>query len=99
MTGVHAPDEGGAITLRGRKMKGKATERIDESIRAIQMVFQNPDSALNRAWTVRQILTRSITKLTGLKAEAADKRAVEIAMAMRLNERHLDADPGRCRVV
>lgn len=93
MTGVHAPDEGGAITLRGRKMKGKATERIDESIRAIQMVFQNPDSALNRAWTVRQILTRSITKLTGLKGEAADKRAVEIAMAMRLNERHLDMRP------
>ncbi|MEO0494947.1 MAG: ABC transporter ATP-binding protein [Actinomycetota bacterium] len=94
MTGVHAPDEdGGAITLRGRKMKGKATERIDESIRAIQMVFQNPDSALNRAWTVRQILTRSITKLTGLKGEEADKRAIEIALAMRLNERHLDMRP------
>ena len=47
-------------------MKGKATERVEESIRAIQMVFQNPDSALNRAWTVRRILMRSVTKLTGL---------------------------------
>jgi peptide/nickel transport system ATP-binding protein len=93
MTGVHAADEGGDITLRGRKMKGKATERIDESIRAIQMVFQNPDSALNRAWTVRRILTRAITKLTGLKGDAADARAVEIATAMRLSERHLDMRP------
>jgi peptide/nickel transport system ATP-binding protein len=93
MTGVHAADEGGDITLRGRKMKGKATERIDESIRAIQMVFQNPDSALNRSWTVRRILTRAITKLTGLKGDAADARAVEIATSMRLSERHLDMRP------
>ena len=93
MLGVHEPDEGGAITLRGRTMKGKSTERIDESIRAIQMVFQNPDSALNRSWTVRRILMRTITKLTGLKGDAAEERAVEIAKAMRLSERHLDMRP------
>jgi peptide/nickel transport system ATP-binding protein len=93
MLGVHEADEGGAITLRGRKMKGKATERVDESIRAIQMVFQNPDSALNRSWTVRRILTRSITKLTGLKGDEADKRAQEVAEAMRLSPRHLDMRP------
>ena len=93
MLGVHEPDEGGAITLRGRKMKGKSTERIDESIQAIQMVFQNPDSALNRSWTVRRILTRSITKLTGVKGEAADVKAREIAEAMRLSPRHLDMRP------
>lgn len=93
MMGVHAPDEGGAITLRGRKMAGRATSRISESIRAMQMVFQNPDSALNRAWTVRRILTRSITKLTGLKGDAADERAREIAAAMQLSPRHLDMRP------
>ena len=93
MLGVHQPDEGGAITLRGRTMRGKATERIDESIRAIQMVFQNPDSALNRAWTVRRILMRTITKLTGLKGDAAEQRAVEIAHAMQLSDRHLDMRP------
>jgi peptide/nickel transport system ATP-binding protein len=93
MLGVHAPDEGGAITLRGRTMKGKATERIEESIRAIQMVFQNPDSALNRSWTVRRILMRSVTKLTGLRGDAAEQRAVEVATAMRLSERHLDMRP------
>ena len=93
MLGVHEADEGGEITLRGRKMKGKSTERIDESIRAIQMVFQNPDSALNRAWTVRRILTRSITKLTGIKGDEADAKAREIAEAMRLSPRHLDMRP------
>jgi peptide/nickel transport system ATP-binding protein len=93
MLGVHEADEGGAITLRGRPMAGKATKRIEESIRSLQMVFQNPDSALNRSWTVRRILTRSITRLTGLKGEEADKRAMEVAEAMRLSPRHLDMRP------
>lgn len=94
MLGVHsADDDGGEITLRGRAMAGKATSRVEESIRSIQMVFQNPDSALNRAWTVRRILTRSITKLTGLKGSEADARAVEVAEAMRLSPRHLDMRP------
>ncbi|MGI9609846.1 MAG: ABC transporter ATP-binding protein [Acidimicrobiia bacterium] len=93
MMGVHEPDEGGAITLRGRKMATKATGRRDESIRAIQMIFQNPDSALNRAWTVRRILTRAVSKLTGVKGEAANARAVEVAHAMQLSDRHLDMRP------
>ena len=93
MLGVHEADEGGKITLRGRPMAGKATKRVEESIRSIQMVFQNPDSALNRSWTVRRILTRSITRLTGLKGEEADKRAMEVAEAMRLSPRHLDMRP------
>ena len=42
------PTRAAQITLRGRPMAGKATKRVEESIRAIQMVFQNPDSALNR---------------------------------------------------
>ena len=93
MLGVHEADEGGQITLRGRPMAGKATKRVEESIRSIQMVFQNPDSALNRSWTVRRILTRSITRLTGLKGKAADERAMEVAEAMRLSPRHLDMRP------
>ncbi|MFK7918148.1 MAG: oligopeptide/dipeptide ABC transporter ATP-binding protein, partial [Ilumatobacter sp.] len=93
MLGVHEADEGGAITLRGRTMAGKATSRIEESVRAISMVFQNPDSALNRAWTVRRILHRSVVKLTGIKGDAADRRVEEIAAAMQLSPRHLDMRP------
>ena len=93
MLGVHAPDKGGAITLRGRTMADKATSRIEESVRAISMVFQNPDSALNRAWTVRRILRRSVVKLTGIKGAEADRRVEEIAEAMQLSSRHLDMRP------
>ncbi len=93
MLGVHEPDEGGAITLRGRPMATRATERKTESIRAIQMVFQNPDSALNRSWTVRRILHRAVSKLTGKSGADADTQAVQIAHAMQLSDRHLDMRP------
>lgn len=93
MLGVHGPDAGGEITLDGTVMKGKATDRRDASIRAIQMVFQNPDSALNRAWTVRKILTRTVTSLTEIQGSEADRRVEEIAEAMRLSSHHLDMRP------
>lgn len=93
MLGVHGPDAGGEITLDGTVMAGKATDRRDKSIRAIQMVFQNPDSALNRAWTVRKILTRTVTSLTEIQGSAADRRVEEIAEAMRLSSHHLDMRP------
>jgi peptide/nickel transport system ATP-binding protein len=93
MLGIHAPDEGGEITLDGRPVKGTATERRDDSIRAMQMIFQNPDSALNRVWTVRRILRRTVTKLTGVRGHDADRRVEELAEGMRLSSRHLDMRP------
>jgi len=93
MLGVHEPDAGGDISLRGRPMATTATGRNEESIRAMQMVFQNPDSALNRSWTVRRILSRAVTKLTGADSVEANDRAIEIAEAMQLSPRHLDMRP------
>ncbi len=93
MLGVHGPDTPGTITLDGKPMKSLATDRRDEAIRAIQMVFQNPDSALNRSWTVRRILHRTVTRLTNISGEEADRRVSEIAEAMRLSEHHLDMRP------
>ncbi len=93
LLGIHAPDEGGTIELDGRVVRSKATDRRVESIRAFQMVFQNPDSALNRMWTVRRILRRSVTKLTGVSGAEADKKVNDLAEAMRLSQRHLDMKP------
>ena len=46
--------------------------RADE-LRALQIVFQNPDSALNRRHSVRRILLRSLKKLAGLSGSAAER--------------------------
>jgi peptide/nickel transport system ATP-binding protein len=93
MLGIHAPDVGGEVTLDGEAIAGKSADRPAATKRAIQMVFQNPDSALNRNWTVRRILKRAVVKLTGVKGRKADDRVAELAAALRLSPRHLDLKP------
>ena len=94
LVGIHAlDDDGGKITLDGRTMKATAGDRRTEAVRSMQMVFQNPDSALNRMWSVRRILRRTVTKLTGIDGAEADKRVEDLASAMRLSPRHLDMRP------
>ena len=93
MLGIHAPDAGGQVAIEGQGFAGLTTKRTADERRAVQMIFQNPDSALNRNWTVRRILKRSVTKLTGLRGAAADKRVDELAESLRLSQRHLDLKP------
>ena len=95
LVGIHEPDAGGTIELDGKLVSSKATDRHVDSIRAFQMIFQNPDSALNRMWTVRRILMRTVTKLTGIKGAAAEKKVNDLAEAMRLSQRHLDMRPSQ----
>jgi peptide/nickel transport system ATP-binding protein len=59
----------------------------------MQMIFQNPDSALNRSWSVRRILVRSVEKLTGIKGKEANDRVEALAAHLRLTPRHLDLKP------
>ncbi len=93
LLGVHPRDEGGEVLLDGEVLAAAAKDRSPADARSMQMVFQNPDSALNRVWTVRRILERSIIKLTGVTGDQARVRAEEIATAMRLSPRHLDMRP------
>jgi peptide/nickel transport system ATP-binding protein len=91
--GIEGPDAGSTIELDDHELRGKATQRPTADKRSIQMVFQNPDSALNRGWSVRHILTRSVTKLTGLKGKAVDERVDRLADDLKLTQRHLDLKP------
>jgi len=93
MLGIYPADPGGEIKLDHVVLAGKAADRPTAAMRAMQMVFQNPDSALNRAWTVRRILRRAIRKLTGVGKAEADRRVEELAEGLRLSPRHLDMRP------
>jgi peptide/nickel transport system ATP-binding protein len=91
--GIEGPDAGSSIQLDQDELEPTASGRPVKAKRSIQMVFQNPDSALNRGWSVRQILGRSVRKLTGLKGKAADDRVDKLADDLRLTQRHLDLKP------
>ncbi|MEO6122212.1 MAG: ABC transporter ATP-binding protein [Ilumatobacteraceae bacterium] len=93
MLGIEAADDGGQVSLDGHGLEGVAAKRSADDKRSMQMVFQNPDSALNRAWSVRRILVRSVRKLTGVGADEANKRVEALAAHLRLTPRHLDLKP------
>jgi peptide/nickel transport system ATP-binding protein len=81
----------GEVTLDGAALGG--TRRDREERRALQMVFQNPDSALNPRKTVRRIILRALSALAGVRGRAGEERTRELAASVRLEPRHLDARP------
>ena len=91
--GIESADQGGTVALDGNTVAPNTSSRSTGDKRAMQMVFQNPDSALNRSWSVRRILMRSVEKLTGIKGDEANKRVEALAAHLRLTPRHLDLKP------
>ena len=91
--GIESPDAGSVVELDAHALAPQSAGRPTSDKRSIQMVFQNPDSALNRGWTARRILSRSVSKLTGLKGKAVNERVDKLAADLRLTQRHLDLKP------
>jgi peptide/nickel transport system ATP-binding protein len=92
LLGIVAPTEGTA-SLEGRQLQARYQKRSRDDLRSLQIVFQNPDSALNRRHSVQRILMRSLKKLAGLGGEAAETRVLELASRVRLTERTLTQKP------
>jgi peptide/nickel transport system ATP-binding protein len=95
LLGLTPPDEGTTVELDGHPLASTLAGRTTDDVRALQIVFQNPDSALNRRFAARRILARAVTKLLRLRGEARDQRVGELARAVRFDERLLDARPAQ----
>ena len=89
------PSTSGAVVLDGRELAGTLGKRSSDDLRSLQIVFQNPDSALNRRHQVRRILRRALKKLSGLTGNAAEARLHELMQAVRLSERYVSARPSQ----
>ena len=87
------PPTTGAVQLDGRELAPRYRKRSREDIRALQIVFQNPDSALNRRHGVRRILLRSLRKLAGVSGAEAERRLADLASRVRITERTLTQKP------
>jgi len=59
IAGLHAPDEG-LVRFHGTPLPSRAVRRSRETRRAIQLVFQNPDSSLNPRHTIATIIDRPL---------------------------------------
>jgi peptide/nickel transport system ATP-binding protein len=92
LLGIIGPTSG-AVELDGRVLAPLYQKRTREDLRSIQIVFQNPDSALNRRHSVQRILLRSMKKLAGIDGKAAVAKLGDLAGRVRITERTLTQKP------
>jgi peptide/nickel transport system ATP-binding protein len=93
LLGITPRDEGGVLELDGLHLPPTTGKRSTEQVRAIQIVFQNPDSALNRRHSVRMIVGRALTKLAGLSGQAREEKLLDLTRSVKLNDRFLAVRP------
>ena len=91
--GIVPADEGSTIRLDGKPVAPLLKSRARDEVKSLQIVFQNPDSALNRSHTIRRMIGRTIRLLTGLASGAKAERTLELTRAVRLADRYLDMRP------
>ena len=92
LLGIVEPTSG-TVEIDGRALPPVLGSRSAGDVAALQIVFQNPDSALNRRHTVRRMLKRTLAKLARVSGATADRRAEELVRGVRLPERALSARP------
>ncbi|ANW03064.1 ABC transporter ATP-binding protein [Bradyrhizobium icense] len=93
LLGIVPPDPGGRVELDGKLLAPALDHRAPEEIKAVQIVFQNPDSALNRTHSVAHIINRALRRLAGLRGAELTRRLDALVQAVRLTSRHLTLRP------
>ena len=83
----------GSVVLDGSALAPRFQKRSRGQLRDVQIVFQNPDSALNRRHSVQRILLRSLKKLAGVTGSTAKQRMDDLASRVRITERTLTQKP------
>jgi peptide/nickel transport system ATP-binding protein len=91
LLGLLAPDAGSILELDGAPLPARVTRRNDEQVKSLQIVFQNPDSALNRSHSVRHLIGRALSRLASLRGPEQDIRLAALIAAVRLPNRYLGA--------
>jgi peptide/nickel transport system ATP-binding protein len=95
LMGIIPPDAGAELELDGHALAPLAKSRQAAEQKALQIVFQNPDSALNRRHSVSKLISRSLTKLGGYAGDQIKARLLSLIESVRLPERYLPMRPSQ----
>ena len=85
----------GSIELLEIQLPDKLSQRDLDTLRLLQMVFQNPQEALNPYHTIGEALRRPLIRLLGLSDIEAQSRVVELLQAVRLPTNFTERLPGQ----
>ncbi|MBT7887569.1 MAG: ABC transporter ATP-binding protein [Deltaproteobacteria bacterium] len=89
------PVRGGSIEFLGVDINQPAEKRNLETIREMQMVFQNPDSTLNPSYSVGRQIARSVALFKRVPKNQVKEEALRLLHAVRLGEIYYDRLPGQ----
>jgi len=95
LLGIISPDDGATIQIDGHDVAPGSRARSAADQKALQIVFQNPDSALNRRHSIRQLISRSLSKLGGYSGQTLKDRLTSLLTSVRLSERYLPMRPSQ----
>ena len=95
LLGLSGPDTGSVIELDGQRLAATLAGRSAKEVGSVQIVFQNPDSALNRRHSVRRIVGRAVAKLGGRSKQESVSRAEDLLSEMRVDTRLHAAKPAQ----
>jgi len=95
LLGLIAPDDGSTVEFDGKPLADDARRRPRDQLKALQIVFQNPDSALNRRHTVRRLISRPLSRLAGLSGPRLRERLADLVRSVRMEDRHLPLRPSQ----
>lgn len=83
----------GSATFLGFDITGDLSTRNQELIRELQMVFQNPDSTMNPAYTVGQQIARPMQRFHTVPRTQIRQEVLRLLAAVRLSEVYYDRLP------
>ena len=95
LLGLTPPDGGSELEMSGDQLAATVPRRTRDQLRAMQIVFQNPDSALNRRHSVRHLIGRALTKLAGLSGQEREAALQEVIRSVRMEPRQLGLRPAQ----
>ncbi len=95
LLGLIEPDPGSVITFDTVPLTPGLRGRPIDQLKSLQIVFQNPDSALNRRRTVRWLISQPLKRLAGLSGGRLNERLTDLIRSVRMEQRHLSLRPGQ----
>jgi peptide/nickel transport system ATP-binding protein len=95
LLGITEPDEGSLVELDGTPVASSINNREREQVRALQIVFQNPDAALNRRFSIRRIIGRALSRLNHERGAELDTHLRDLVHSVRFDVRLIRAKPAQ----
>jgi peptide/nickel transport system ATP-binding protein len=95
LLGITEPDDGSLVELDGIPVASTINRRDRAQVRALQIVFQNPDAALNRRFTIRRIISRALNRLNNEHGAELDTHLRDLAHSVRFDVRLIRHKPSQ----